>query len=79
MIVENGSNKINTNAIPITVAMKLYNKASAKNCPINCAFVEPVAFRIPTSFALLEAFAVERFMKFTQARRIMNIAILPKM
>ena len=41
--------------------------------------VEPPIFLIPTSFALLEAWAVARFMKLIAAITTISIAMLPKM
>src|ERR1044071_3271358 len=79
MIFEKGFRRVSTSTTAITVAIKVNKNASDKNCLINWAFVDPVTFRIPTSFALLDALAVERFIKFTQARRMMNKAMLPKM
>src|ERR1043166_4818115 len=79
MIEENPFSKRTTRATAITEEITLYKNASVRNCRINCVFVEPVTLRMPTSLARLEALAVERFIKLTQARRTMNKAILPKM
>jgi len=40
--------------------------------------VEPPIFLIPTSFALFEAWAVERFIKLIAAITTISTAILPK-
>src|SRR6185312_8225737 len=60
-------------------ATKLNSTASVINWRISCFLKEPKTLRIPISFALLADCAVERFMKFTQAKRIMNKAIAENM
>ena len=52
-------------------------KDSERNWAISIPLVEPATFFIPTSFALLDACAVERFIKFIAAIRTISIAILP--
>src|SRR5678816_4514278 len=79
MIMENPFNRSATRATAMSEETKLYKNASNKNCLINCDLVEPVTFRMPTSLARLEALAVDRFIKFTQASRTINSAMLPKM
>src|ERR1700704_1481082 len=73
-----GGNKINTRSIATTPAKRLYNTASVRNCFINWDFGEPSTFRTPTSFARREDWAVERLMKFTQARIMINTAMTEK-
>ena len=51
---------------------------SDRNCVTSIPLVDPATFFIPTSFALLEAWAVDRFMKLTAAISTMSIATLPK-
>ena len=53
-------------------------KDSVRNCVISIALDEPPNFFIPTSFALLDAWAVERFMKLIAAINTISNAILPK-
>ena len=52
-------------------------KDSERNCVISIPLVEPPIFFIPTSFALLDACAVERFIKLIAAIKTISIAILP--
>src|SRR4030095_16674281 len=74
---EKGFSNTATSITAIKLEIKLYKKASARNCLTNWPLVEPVTLRIPTSFALFADRAVERFIKFTQARMMINKAILP--
>ncbi len=55
----NGFSKINTIAKATSIAIKLYNMASVKNCFINWVFIEPNTLRMPTSFALFADCAVD--------------------
>ncbi len=50
---------------------------SERNWVISIPLDEPPIFLIPTSFALLDAWAVERFMKLIAAIRTISTAILP--
>ena len=52
---------------------------SERNWVISMPLVDPPIFLIPTSFALLDAWAVARFMKLIAAITTIIIAILPKM
>jgi hypothetical protein len=79
IIKENPFSKNKTSITAIKEEITLYKIASERNCLISCALVEPLTLRMPTSLNLFAALAVERFIKFTQASRIMNKAILPKM
>src|SRR4029079_4344328 len=78
MTIEKPFSKTATRTTAMNEERKLYKNASDKNCLINCALDDPVTLRIPTSLALLEALAVERFIKFTQASSTINTATLPK-
>ena len=51
---------------------------SVRNCAISIPLVEPPSFFIPTSLALADACAVERFVKFTTATSSISKAIVPK-
>ena len=78
--IELKTGSINAASISATsVEIKLYNKASVKNCQTNCFLSDPSTFLMPTSFALLDDCAVLRFIKFTQASIMMNKAIAEKM
>ena len=48
---------------------------SVKNCRIKSSVLEPKVFLIPTSFALFNDWAVERFIKLTLASIIRNSPI----
>ncbi len=51
---------------------------SVRNCVTSILRVEPATFLIPTSFALRDACAVERFMKLIAAINTIRMAMLPK-
>ncbi len=51
---------------------------SVRNCVTSIRRVEPATFLMPTSFALREACAVDRFMKLMAAISTIRMAILPK-
>src|SRR5437868_4179502 len=51
---------------------------SVRNCAIKYLRGEPSTLRTPTSFALLDERAVDRFIKFTQAISSINIAMAEK-
>ena len=51
---------------------------SDRNCVISIPLVEPPIFFIPTSFALRDDWAVERFIKLIAAINTMSMAMLPK-
>src|SRR5690349_5639462 len=51
---------------------------SDKNCLTSWNLPEPTTFLIPTSLALLDALAVERLTKLTQATTTIKSAIPPK-
>src|SRR5215212_3281112 len=78
VIIENGFASNAANNMASIAEMKLYKNASAMNCPINWLFADPATFLMPTSFALLDARAVDRFMKLTHASMMMKMAMLPK-
>ena len=54
------------------IAKKVSNTDSARNWTINCFFMEPNTFLMPTSLPRFAARAVERFVKFTQASNKIN-------
>src|ERR1700733_14881429 len=63
----------------ITVAIKVTITDSDKNCAIKYLRGEPSTLRTPTSRALFDERAVDRFMKFTQAMSNINMAMAEKM
>ncbi len=60
----------------IITAAIVIKVVSLKNWNCNCLRLLPRTFRILTSFALLTACAVERFIKFTHAISKINSAII---
>ena len=67
---------INTSAMINAINDRI--KDSERNCVIKAPLDEPPIFFIPTSFALLDAWAVARFMKLIAAINTIRMAILPK-
>ncbi len=70
--------KSSTNKIAKIIAIKLIKIVSVKNCLISEIWFEPSVFLIPTSLALPEERAVERFVKFMQAIRRIARAMIEK-
>src|SRR4030095_11770160 len=52
-------------------------KDSLKNCRTNCAFIDPIALRIPTSFSLFSERGVLKFIKLIQASNKTKMPTIP--
>ena len=64
----------------ITATIRAINESmndSERNWATSMPLVDPATFFIPTSFALLDAWAVDRFIKLIAAIKTISIAILP--
>ena len=64
-----------SNGRAIRIPIRDKNNDSARNCFISAYLPAPITFRTPTSLALLDARAVERFMKLIQAITWISTAI----
>src|SRR5260221_2145028 len=73
----NHGREVITNAMAMRNANTTTKNDSLKNCPTNCLRIEPIAFRIPTSFARFSDLAVLKFMKLMHANNKTNTPIDP--
>src|SRR5262245_51216596 len=71
----NCGSKSHAHNIERTIADIVSKTDSQRNLKISCLRSAPTTFLIPTSFILLEAFAVDRFIKLMQAITKIKTAI----